>query len=259
MVASGYSRTGTGTWHNDFAVPLTLNMAVDEGDPWAASAAPQLQSQLESAGFAVSLTPAASAAAAGELLSDGSADLALMPRTTSPFLSETVAWYSDLLGPPGQNGSQNWTNYDDDTFNNLVTKASQQLNPTTAATDYQAADVAAVERHGRPPALHRADGSDLEPQGRRSDADADEQQPAVVRPVLGRPGPGVHEQHHPVPAGPLSVRRSRHRSQSATRYALGALLGVAGQSEWRNRQTRQLEGLVPARAWGFKSPLRHQG
>ena len=28
-------------------------------------------------------------------------------------------------------------------------------------------------------------------------------------------------------------------------------------SEWRNRQTRQLEGLVPARAWGFKSPLRH--
>ena len=28
-------------------------------------------------------------------------------------------------------------------------------------------------------------------------------------------------------------------------------------SEWRNWQTRQLEGLVPARAWGFKSPLRH--
>ena len=31
----------------------------------------------------------------------------------------------------------------------------------------------------------------------------------------------------------------------------------ATTSEWRNRQTRQLEGLVPERVWGFKSPLRH--
>ena len=30
-------------------------------------------------------------------------------------------------------------------------------------------------------------------------------------------------------------------------------------SKWRNRQTRQLEGLVLARACGFKSRLRHQG
>jgi peptide/nickel transport system substrate-binding protein len=141
MVASGYSRAGTGTWHNDFAVPLTLKLAVDEGDPWAAGTAPQLQSQLESAGFTVSLTPAASAAAAGELLSDGSADLALLPRTSTPFLSETLAWYSDLLGTPGQDGSQNWTNYDNRTFNSLVTKASQQLSPPKATTDYQAADV----------------------------------------------------------------------------------------------------------------------
>ena len=28
-------------------------------------------------------------------------------------------------------------------------------------------------------------------------------------------------------------------------------------SEWRNWQTRQLEGLVSSRTWGFKSPLRH--
>jgi hypothetical protein len=42
-----------------------------------------------------------------------------------------------------------------------------------------------------------------------------------------------------------------------TRYDLRTLLSIACSSEWRNRQTRQLEGLVPARAWGFKSPLRH--
>jgi ABC-type transport system substrate-binding protein len=140
MVASGYSRAGTATWHSDFGVPLTLHLAVDESDPWAASVAPQLQSQLESAGFIVSLTPEASAAAAGELLSDGSADLALIPRTSTPFPSETLAWYSDLLGSPGQDGSLNWTNYDDHTFDSLVTQASQQLYKTAATTDYQAAD-----------------------------------------------------------------------------------------------------------------------
>jgi len=141
MVASGYTRTGTGTWHNDFAVPLILKLAVDEGDAWAASTGPQLQSELESAGFTVTLTPAASAAAAGALLSDGTADLALLPTTTSPFLSESLAWYSDLLGPAGQNGSQNWSNYDNGTFNNLVTQGSRQLNWPPTTPDYQAADV----------------------------------------------------------------------------------------------------------------------
>jgi hypothetical protein len=28
--------------------------------------------------------------------------------------------------------------------------------------------------------------------------------------------------------------------------------------EWRNRQTRMVEGHVPARGWGFKSPFAHQ-
>jgi len=52
MEASGFSRSGTGSWQSAFAVTLQLRLAVDEGDPWAAAVAPQLQSQLESAGFA---------------------------------------------------------------------------------------------------------------------------------------------------------------------------------------------------------------
>jgi ABC-type transport system substrate-binding protein len=140
MVASGFARTPPGTWHSAFGVPLPLPMVVDEGDPWAAAVAPQLQAQLESAGFAVSLLPAAGVTAAGDILSDGTADLALMPQTTSPFLSQAMAWYSTLLGPPGQDGSQDWTDYDSSTFNNLVTTASRQLNPVTAATNYAAAD-----------------------------------------------------------------------------------------------------------------------
>jgi ABC-type transport system substrate-binding protein len=140
MVASGLSRSGTGKWHSAFAVPLSLRLVVDDSDPWALASGPQVQSQLESAGFAVTLVPAASEAAAGEMLSGGSADLALIPRTSSPFLSQAVAWYSNLLGPAGQDGSQNWSGYDNGTFERLITKASQQLNTTTAAADYLAAD-----------------------------------------------------------------------------------------------------------------------
>jgi peptide/nickel transport system substrate-binding protein len=44
------------------------------------------------------------------------------------------------LGPPGQNGSQDWTNYSNTQFDQLVATASQQLNPNTAAVDYAQAD-----------------------------------------------------------------------------------------------------------------------
>jgi peptide/nickel transport system substrate-binding protein len=140
MLASGYSRTARGTFHNAFGLPLTIHLVVDEGDPWAAASAPLVQAQLQNAGFAVSLTTAASATAAGAALSGGSTDLALLPLDSSPFLSDTLAQYSTLLGPPGQDGSQDWTNYDNSTFNGLITKASRQLNSTTAGVDYAAAD-----------------------------------------------------------------------------------------------------------------------
>jgi peptide/nickel transport system substrate-binding protein len=143
MLAAGYTRDASGTWHNPFGVGLSLHLVVDISDPWALASAPQLQAQLASAGFAVSIVPAASATDAGEALANGSADLALMPRITSSFLSQSVAWYSDLLGPPGQDGSQDWSNYDNSTFESLITKASQQLEPMSdkAATDYVAADL----------------------------------------------------------------------------------------------------------------------
>ena len=56
-------------------------------------------------------------------------------------MSESLAWYSDLLGSPGQNGSENWSNYDNGTFDSLVTQASQQLDWPPTTPDYQAADV----------------------------------------------------------------------------------------------------------------------
>src|SRR5258708_5686203 len=42
------------------------------------------------------------------------------------------------------------------------------------------------------------------------------------------------------------------------RYASGPHRKPVPTSEWRNRQTHQLEGLAPARVWGVKSPPRHR-
>ena len=82
-------------------------------------------------------------AAAGAALSGGSADLALIPRTTSPFLSESRGL---VLGPArarrARTARRTGRTTTARTFDSLVTKASQQLNPgTPAATDYTAADL----------------------------------------------------------------------------------------------------------------------
>jgi peptide/nickel transport system substrate-binding protein len=140
MTASGQERTDGSPWHSAFGTPLVLHLVVDTGDPWATATAPQLVGQLSAAGFTVSTYDVPSASQAGAVLANGFADLALIPRTTSPFLSESLAWYTELLGPPGQDGSQDWTGYDNSTFNQLVTTASQQLSPNVAGTDYQMAD-----------------------------------------------------------------------------------------------------------------------
>jgi ABC-type transport system substrate-binding protein len=140
MTASGYERTNGSPWHTDFGVAFTLHMVVDEGDPWAAAVAPVIRDELQDAGFAVSLYSVSSADTAGEILAHGFADLALVPRAATPFTSQALAWYSPALGPPGQDGSADWSGYDNPALTNLLLTASQQLNPDTAATDYMQAD-----------------------------------------------------------------------------------------------------------------------
>ena len=96
---------------------------------------------------------------------------------------------------------------------------------------------------------------------------------AVGRPMrvhLVRVGPMGHPHwvsRFPPRWGPSVRSRQRQRGPNRTaEWLLGRALRSPGadfsavrSSEWRNRQTRQLEGLVPERAWGFKSPLRHRG
>ena len=140
MLASGEDRTDGSPWHADFGVAEPIHLVFDNADPWAAATAPQLVSQLQAAGFDVTSYGASSATEAGEILANGYADMALVPQQSTPFLSQVLAWYTPLLGPPGVGGSQDWSDYDDASFEQLVTTASQQLNPNTAATDYAAAD-----------------------------------------------------------------------------------------------------------------------
>ncbi|HWF14955.1 MAG TPA: ABC transporter substrate-binding protein, partial [Acidimicrobiales bacterium] len=141
LAASGLVRTPDSPYyHSAFGVPFTLHLAFDQSDPWAASAAPMIRDDLVAAGLDTQLEAMSSVAAAGEALAGGYADLAVFPVTFTPYLSQTLAWYTTLLGPAGKNGSQDWTGYDNTAFEQLVETASQQLNPNTAAGIYAQAD-----------------------------------------------------------------------------------------------------------------------
>jgi peptide/nickel transport system substrate-binding protein len=115
-------------------------MAIDQSDPWAVQAAPIIEADLTAAGLDTTPYNVSSATTAGEALAAGYADMALMPTTFTPYLSQTLAWYTQLLGLPGKNGSADWTDYSNSQFDQLVQTASQQLNPNTAAGYYQQAD-----------------------------------------------------------------------------------------------------------------------
>jgi ABC-type transport system substrate-binding protein len=139
--ATGLVRSpGNPFYHSAFGTPFTLHMVVDESDPWAAAAAPEIREELVAAGLDTTLVTVTSARVAGQALSVGFADLSVVPVTFSPYMSQTLAWYTMLLGPAGKNGSLDWTGFSNSQFDQLVETASQQLNPNTAATYYAQAD-----------------------------------------------------------------------------------------------------------------------
>ena len=141
LEASGLTRAGgTQFYHSAFGAPFQLHMVYDATDSWAASAAPVLRAELEAAGLDTTLAPVTGAALTGQVLADGFADLAVLPQTFSPYMSQTLAWYTTLLGPPGKNGSEDWTNFSNADFEKTVETASQQLNPDKAAPYYAQAD-----------------------------------------------------------------------------------------------------------------------
>jgi peptide/nickel transport system substrate-binding protein len=141
IAMSGLVRSpGNPYYHSAFGAPFQLHMIYDSSDPWATAAAPVMQSELLAAGLDTTLLPVDGAAKTGQVLAAGYADLAVLPVTFTPYMSQTMAMYTQLLGPPGKNGSQDWTGFSNSEFDALVTKASKQLNPNTALTYYSQAD-----------------------------------------------------------------------------------------------------------------------
>jgi peptide/nickel transport system substrate-binding protein len=141
IAATGLVRSpGDPYYHSSFGAPFQLHMVYDSSDPWAEAAAPTMQAELLAAGLDTTLLPVAGATKTGQVLAAGFADLAVLPVTFTPWMSQAIAMYTQLLGPPGKNGSQNWTGFSNSQFDALVTKASKQLNPNTALTYYDEAD-----------------------------------------------------------------------------------------------------------------------
>ena len=140
LTSLGYTKDVSGHWVLPDGKPLSLRMAVDAGDSWAAAAAPQIVRQLDAAGITVTQVTAQSAQAAGEALSSGVAEMALLPLHSSPYPSQAIGWYSPLLGAPGIGGSQDWSNLNDPIVNSLLEKGSQELNPVDATPVYAKAN-----------------------------------------------------------------------------------------------------------------------
>ena len=141
IAASGLVRTaGDPYYHSAFGAPFQLHMIYDSSDPWATAAAPTMRDELQAAGLDTTLVPVAGATKTGEVLAAGFANLAVLPVTFTPYMSQTMAFYTELLGPAGKNGSQDWTAYSNSQFDQLVETASKQLNPDTAAGFYNQAD-----------------------------------------------------------------------------------------------------------------------
>ena len=141
IAATGLERTpGDPYYHSSFGAPFELHMVYDSSDPWAAAAAPTIRDELVAAGLDTTLLPVAGATQTGETLAAGFADLAVLPESFTPYMSQTVGMYTQLLGPTGKNGSQDWTGFSNSKFDQLVTTASEQLNLTTALGFYTQAD-----------------------------------------------------------------------------------------------------------------------
>lgn len=137
---AGYVRNASGEWVDVTGRLLTLRMVVDTGDGWAADAGELLAQQLDQAGFHVTVTSEPTADAAGLDLSEGKADLALIPLDASPYASATSAWYTPLQDVPGTTGAQDWSGYLSTQVETLFSQAASELDPVTAEPLYNQVD-----------------------------------------------------------------------------------------------------------------------
>lgn len=138
--AAGYLRNTLGDWVDLSGRPLSLRLAYDAADGWAADTAGLLATQLRQQGITVTAMAAPGAEAAGADLTGGRADLALVPLHTGPFPSRASAWYTPLLDIPGETGAEDWSGYASEKVDSLFLQAASELDPVTAQPLYDQID-----------------------------------------------------------------------------------------------------------------------
>ncbi len=136
----GFHQDQSGIYIDADGKPLTLRMAVETGDPWAARVATAISSQLHGAGMSVVTIPVAGSAGLAAAAAANLYDMALVTRVSSPFQTVTEPWYSDGQGPAGSGGSQDWSKFDDPQVDQLFLQAAQALNPVSGSAIYAQID-----------------------------------------------------------------------------------------------------------------------
>lgn len=131
----GYAKGADGIYADVAGKPLTVRMAVEEGDPWIDATAAALVAQLRTAGIIVTIVPVAGPAGLAAAAAASGYDMALVTRNSGPYPSVTQAWYSDGTARHAAD-NQDWSRFDDPQVDQLFVQAAQQLNPTTGAAIY---------------------------------------------------------------------------------------------------------------------------
>jgi len=136
----GYERGPAGLYVDASGKPLTVRMAVEEGDPWIDATATAMVAQLRDAGIAVVTVPVTGVAGLTAAAAVDAYDMALVTRVSGPYQSVTQAWYSDGVARRGVDDAQDWSRFDDPQVDQLFLQAAQDLNPVTGGVVYQQID-----------------------------------------------------------------------------------------------------------------------
>jgi peptide/nickel transport system substrate-binding protein len=131
----GYTRGQGGDFVDATGKPLTVRMAVEEGDPWIDATAAALVAQLKAAGIGVTTFSVAGTAGLAAAAATDAYDMALVTRTSGPFPSVTQAWYSDGTARHAAE-NQDWSRFDDPQVDQLFVQVAQALNPVTGGAVY---------------------------------------------------------------------------------------------------------------------------
>jgi peptide/nickel transport system substrate-binding protein len=135
----GFAKSVDGPYEDVSGKPLTVRMAVEEGDPWIDATATALIAQLRAVGISVTVFPVQGTAGLAAAAATDAYDMALVTRVSGPFPSVTQTWFSDAT-PRHAADDQDWSRFDDPQVDQLFAQAEQELNPTTGAAVYSEID-----------------------------------------------------------------------------------------------------------------------